>query len=54
MPTSSRITQSITDSIAVKQAILNDFELLARIQERYILIGHILCELVETEMFGNK
>jgi len=25
-----------------------------RIQECHILIGHILCELVETEMFGNK
>jgi len=25
-----------------------------RIQESHILIGHILCELVETEMFGNK
>ena len=54
MPTSPRIPQSITDSIAVKQAILNDSELLARIQERHILIGHILCELVETAMFGNK
>ena len=25
-----------------------------RIQESHIMIGHILCELVETEMFGNK
>ena len=25
-----------------------------RIQESHILIGHILCELVETAMFGNK
>ncbi|NLL27555.1 MAG: SIS domain-containing protein [Bacteroidales bacterium] len=25
-----------------------------RIQETHILIGHIICEIVETEIFGNK
>lgn len=25
-----------------------------RIQETHILIGHIICEIVETELFGNK
>lgn len=24
-----------------------------RIQESHIMIGHIICELVETEMFGK-
>lgn len=54
MPTSSRITQSIQQSIAVKQAILNDSEWPPRIQESHIMIGHILCELVKTAMFENK
>jgi D-sedoheptulose 7-phosphate isomerase len=26
----------------------------ARIQEVHITIGHIICELVEHELFGNK
>lgn len=28
-------------------------EITARIQEAHILIGHILCEIVEQELFGN-
>ena len=47
MPTSPRITQSITDSIAVKQAILNDSELLARIQQAADIIHY------QIEVHGN-
>lgn len=53
MPTSPRITQSITDSIAVKQAILNDSELLARIQQAADIITAALRSGGKIHFCGN-
>jgi hypothetical protein len=39
------VADRIAESIAVKQT--------ARIQESHILIGHILCEIVEEELFND-
>lgn len=53
MPTSPRIPQSITDSIAVKQAILNDSELLARIQQAADIITAALRSGGKIHFCGN-
>lgn len=53
-------TISFTGTTGGKMAEMSDIlinvpsEVTPRIQEAHILIGHILCELVEKELFGNE
>jgi len=38
----------------VDDSLIIPSDVTARIQECHILVGHILCDIVETELFGNE